>query len=77
MTDRIAFKSAGAVRKNRTKHKPSSLIDIDALTVDFIHNVAGLDDGWLDGAPIDVLRDLVREYRAQAWAIIRHVDARD
>lgn len=72
MTDRIAFQSAGAVRKNRPE-RARPPIDSDAL-IDLAHNVAGLDDMWLNGAPIDALRDLIREYRAQARAVFDHVD---
>jgi hypothetical protein len=75
MTDRIAFKSAGAVRKRPTPVNVmgDKLIDNDAL-IDLVRNVAGLDEHFLNMEAVRHASMVEEDERFQAAMRIAHPD---
>jgi len=85
MTDRISFKSAGAVPPRAAKqHQPAPLVltaimdgSVDPADIlDLIRNIAGTSDTWLHSAAVGVgpLRRAVEEFRAEARALLEKIE---
>jgi hypothetical protein len=50
--------------------------ELRAQLLDFVRKIAGLDDGWIENANINLMRATLRECRAEARAIIDGIEGR-